>query len=124
MEEAKSLLSKSAMLQEIRKDHRLYSFDKALRSTINKRYRTYPEDFGCFDRARLWLTRGAWFQVVYIIMNCIQASLGTFTQSGMALLEKEPPRFECLEDGEWQECTKEEICGSNMPRDHYRYDED
>lgn len=59
-------------------------------------------------------------------MNCLQASLGTFTQSGIALLEKEPPRFECLDDGtgEWRECSKAEICGGNIPRDHYRYDED
>ena len=42
------------------------------------------------------------------------------------MLEKEPPRFECLNDenGEWRECSKEEICGGHIPRDHYRYDED
>jgi hypothetical protein len=123
MDEEISLLT--IPLSEIRKENRLYNFDKALRTTINRRYRSHPSEFSHFTRFRLWMTRGAWFQVIYLIMNTFQASLGTFSQSGMAFLEKEPPRIECLDDdsGQWRECSKEEVCGGNIPRDHYRYDE-
>jgi MFS family permease len=37
-------------------------------------------------------------------------------------MEKEPPHFECLNDsdGTWNDCSKEEICENNLPKDHYR----
>ena len=46
----------------------------------------------------------------------------------MALLEKEPPSFYCEYDDEngnqtWRECTKEEICSQNLPKDRYKPNE-
>ena len=41
---------------------------------------------------------------------------------GLGFMEKEPPRFECLNDsdGTWRECSRDEICDRNIPKDHYR----
>jgi hypothetical protein len=104
--------------------YRLYTFDKALRRTINKDYKKKAQDLGCWKMFLLIITVGALFQVVYISLTVFQSALACVTQTFQALLEKNPNRFECFHDqgdgdapegGEWRECTKEEICSKGIP---------
>ena len=116
---------KADRIAEIRKEFRIYSFDKALRTTINKDYKKRPERYSWCTLLSLKIWRGAPFQVHYLFFNCIQASLGSFIMMAQALLEKEPPRVECYDDDTdtWSECDKSYICINHVPRDHYRFDE-
>ena len=36
---------------------------------------------------------------------------------GLSFLEKEPPKYECNEKGEWHECSKEHICKDHVAKD-------
>ena len=39
---------------------------------------------------------------------------------GLGFMEKEPPHFQCAPSGTWQDCSKDEICDTNLPKDQYR----
>ena len=42
---------------------------------------------------------------------------------GLAFMEKEPPVLYCLsEANEWEVCTKEHVCSSNLTRDEWKAD--
>ena len=96
---------------------RVYTYDKALRRTINRNYRR-DASIGCCKKYILIITCGATFQVVLIILTTLMALLSILTTTFQALLEKNPNKLECYHDeegapdgGEWRECTKEYICG-------------
>jgi hypothetical protein len=73
-----------------------------------------------------YLCCGAFFQIVYFISTVFQGLLGCLIQTMQALLEKVPPNFHCYneETDTWDDCTKKEICNGNIPKDHYKYDEE
>ena len=79
---------------------RIYSFDKALRSTINKKFKS-DGDINCFRKYWLIITFGAMFQVFFLIASILVFLLGAFLEFGLIFFEKEPSKFYCNENGEW-----------------------
>lgn len=57
--------------------YRVYSFDKALRTTINKKYKK-DEKLNCCSKYALSIFWGSSFQVLFVIATCMQAGLGSF----------------------------------------------
>ena len=60
--------------------YRLYTFDKALRRTINRDYKQNPK-LGCWKKYILIITLGAAFQVVAVTITIFQSSLACVTQT-------------------------------------------
>lgn len=64
------LESQTMLLREIRKEYRIYSFDKALRTTVNRQYKRNRDMNSCL-RCCLYVTCGAAFQIIYIAMTIL-----------------------------------------------------
>ena len=69
------------------------------------------------------------FQFILVCVFLVVANTYDPEIYGLGFLEKEPNSFECKKDidedhpehnGEWHECTKEEICEGHLDSDHYR----
>ena len=60
------------------KKYRLYTYDKALRRTINRKYKKDTE-LGWWKKYLLVITCGALFQMTFISITIIQSSLGVVT---------------------------------------------
>ena len=61
-------------------EYRLYTFDKALRRTINRNYKQDPK-IGCWKKYILIITLGAAFQVVAVTITVFQSSLACVSQT-------------------------------------------
>jgi hypothetical protein len=72
MEEDNKLLAEDRLreLSEVFKTNRLYSFDKAVRKTMNKRHKREEENSCC---SRYWLTLscGMPFQILFFTANIL-----------------------------------------------------
>ena len=66
---------------------RVYSFDKAMRATINKNYKN-QSDLGCCQRFWLHLTCGAAFQALFVAIFILQCLVPILIEKLLPLLEK------------------------------------
>jgi len=114
--------SRSSTLSQYQK----VSYNEAVEKTVNKNPKSPPLNW-----ARWLVTsvggKSGIYQLIYLTLFLIAANAYDPELFGLGLLEKEPNRFECYHDpeegqseGEWRECSKEEICDGGLDHDHYR----
>lgn len=84
------------------------------------------EKVGSAKRAYLWICCGCTFQLLCICILLVTVNLHDPMLFGLSFLEVEPKHFECrsvdADTGEekWAPCSKDEICGSALPKEDYR----